>query len=603
IVNLNLIVLNPVAIINPPAPLTCSQTSTLLSGSGSSIGGGVTYQWTTTGGHFVSGTSSINAVVDAPGTYQLKVCRTSGGISCCDSTETIVISQQQIPAPPNAVVGPSVICPGDTVAYTATTSAGATSYSWSVPAGATILSGQNTQSIQVLWSGISGGNVCASAVNLCGISNPTCLPVTVALTGAPSVPSGDSVVCAGAVKVYSVNPVPGATDYTWTVTGGTITSGQGTISVVVSWSNTSGTICVKATTLCGVSQDVCKPVTINNIPASPVPAGALSACPGGSNNYISGAVPGAVTYNWTVTGGTVTGGQGTSGALIGWEANAVSGTVCVNAANTCGTSADSCLLVSLSTPLAGPINSVCDGAGQFYTVTFPVSGGTPPYSVQGATEANGICTSAPIPSGQSYSFIITDANGCTSPAISGSFNCNCTTDAGNMSLTPLSACTDQSVTATHLGGQNTDANDVSAYFLHTSAGASLGTVYGQNTTGIFSFVPGLTPEVTYYISFVVGDNNNGLPSLQDPCLSVAQGQPVVFHAYPQANAGIDANTCGLSIQLQAQAGTGTGIWTVVGTPPGGIINFISDQNPGSGAAASSFGVYSLVWTLNNSGCR
>jgi hypothetical protein len=361
---------------------------------------------------------------------------------------------------------------------------------------------------------------------------------------------------------------------------------------------------VKATTLCGVSQDVCKPVTINNIPASPVPAGALSACPGGSNNYISGTVPGAVTYNWTVTGGTVAGGQGTSGALVGWEANAVAGTVCVNAANTCGTSPDSCLIVSLSTPLAGPINSVCDGAGQFYTVTFPVFGGTPPYSVQGATEANGICTSAPIPSGQSYSFTITDANGCTSPAISGSFNCNCTTDAGNMSLTPLSACTDQSVTATHLGGQNTDANDVSAYFLHTSAGASLGTVYGQNTTGIFSFVPGMTPEVTYYISFVVGDNNNGLPSLQDPCLSVAQGQPVVFHAYPQANAGIDANTC-----RTQHSTTGTGwYWNRYldggwySRPAEPLISSLI-RTRAAEPAASSFGVYSLVWTLNNSGCR
>jgi subtilisin-like proprotein convertase family protein len=603
IVNLNLIVLNPVANINPPAPLTCSQTTTLLSGSGSSIGGGVTYQWTTTGGHFVSGTSSINAVVDAPGEYQLKVCRTSGGISCCDSTEMTVISQQQIPAPPNAVVGPSVVCPGDTVTYTATTSSGATGYSWSVPAGANILSGQNTQSIEVLWSGVSGGNICASAVNLCGISNPTCLPVTIALSGAPALPSGDSVVCAGAVKVYSISPVPGATDYTWTVSGGTLVSGQGTISVIVNWSNISGTICVNASTLCGVSQNACEPVTVINIPASPVPAGALSACPGGTYNYISSAVPGAITYNWSVTGGTVSGGQGTPNTQIDWAGNATSGTVCVNAANTCGTSADSCLLVNLSTPVAGPINSICDGTGQFYTVTFPVSGGTPPYSVQGATVLSGICTSEPVPSGQSYSFVISDANGCTSPAISGSFNCNCTTDAGNMSLSQLSACTDQSVTATHLGGQNTDANDASAYFLHTNAGASLGTVYGQNTTGTFSFVAGMTPEVTYYISLVVGDNSNGLPSLQDPCLSVSQGQPVVFHGYPQANAGADTDTCGLGIQLNALAGTGTGIWTVVSMPPGGAINFISDQNPGSGASASSFGVYFLAWTLDNNNCK
>lgn len=56
-----------------------------------------------------------------------------------------------------------------------------------------------------------------------------CVPFTVVITGSNS-------VCVNGAELYSVPDVPGAT-YVWTVTGGTIVSGQGTNSIQVIWNN------------------------------------------------------------------------------------------------------------------------------------------------------------------------------------------------------------------------------------------------------------------------------------------------------------------------------------------------------------------------------
>lgn len=604
IVNLNLQVLSVVANIVPPNDLTCVMPTQQLLGIGSSAGAGVTYSWTASnGGHIIGSVSALNALVDAPGDYQLLVCKTAGGVTCCDSTEVSVLSNNDQPAPPASIAGSTAICQGQTVSFTATTVADATSYVWTVPAGVVINAGQNTQTINVTWNSPTGGSVCVSSKNACGTSTPTCITITVTPVEVPAVPTGAAAVCAGATENYSIPPIVGASDYTWTTTsGGVITSGQGTPSVVVAWGTSNDTLCVNATSSCGVSQDVCLPIAVTQIPQPTAVTGSLSACPGNTVLYTAANVSGAVNYNWQVTNGMILNGQGNDSIQVAWNVNAASGVVCVNAANTCGNSIDTCVTVSLSIPAAGQITTTCDSANTFYTVSFPVSGGTAPYTIAGGTITNGVFTSNPIASGLPYSFDIVDANLCVSANIAGSFNCACSTDAGIMDLTPLSACEGQTVTAMHQGGQTLDGNDISSFVLHTNSGTSLGTIFGQNTTGVFGFAAGMTFETTYYISFVVGNNTGGIPDLTDPCLSVAQGQPAIFHQNPVADAGADADTCGLSLILQGNAGTGTGTWSLVIVPSGGNLNLSGGQNPNSSATATEFGVYVLSWMLDNNGC-
>ena len=59
--------------------------------------------------------------------------------------------------------------------------------------------------------------------------------------------AGSENACGNQSTTYNVAAVAGAT-YTWTVTGGTITSGQGTNQITVQWSNdTAGTVSVEQT--------------------------------------------------------------------------------------------------------------------------------------------------------------------------------------------------------------------------------------------------------------------------------------------------------------------------------------------------------------------
>lgn len=602
---LNLQVLNVKAVATPQGSINCNTPSIQIIGAGSTTGANVTYLWTASnGGHIVGSNNNINVLVDEGGDYQLRVCRSGGGAFCCDSVEVTVLDNSMSPAPPASVTGPASLCPGESATFTAAPVTGATSYSWTVPPGVTIVGNSSGLSIDVMWSTIASGQVCVSSVNNCGTSAPVCTNVSITPAPAPGAPQGNTVLCAGAQEPYSIAAVANATGYNWTVTGGTIASGQGTTNVIVQWGGgPSGQLCVNATSACGTSQDVCTNVTLNTPPAAPQINGPAGSCPGNTSTYSITPIAGASTYNWSVTGGTISSGQGTNTIQVQWDANAASGTVCANAANTCGASTDNCLNVSLSVPAAGQITPLCDGTNTSYTISFPIAGGTAPYTISGGSITGGVFTSDPIASGQSYTFQIVDSLLCTSVNISGSYNCACATNAGNMNLTPLTACSDQTVTATHQGGQQLDANDITAYIMHNSPGTSIGLpVIAQNTTGVFGYIPGMAFGQTYYISFVVGNNSGGFPDLSDPCLSVSQGQPVVFYEYPVANAGLDMDTCGLSLVLNAQASIGIGQWTVLSAPAGDTLHITSLQNPNSAASADHYGVYTLSWGLDNQGC-
>jgi gliding motility-associated-like protein len=137
------------------------------------------------------------------------------------------------PAPIAAVAGPTIVCEGDTVTYTVPAQTGATAYNWTVPAGATIIGGQNTTSLNVTWNTVPGGNVCVDWTDACGTSTPTCLAVTVnpnilpTFTQITAICSGDPLA---PLPTTSTNGITGTwspavnntatTTYTFTPTAG-----------------------------------------------------------------------------------------------------------------------------------------------------------------------------------------------------------------------------------------------------------------------------------------------------------------------------------------------------------------------------------------------
>jgi gliding motility-associated-like protein len=222
-------------------------------------------------------------------------------------------------------------------------------------------------------------------------------------------------------------------------------------------------------------------------------------------------------------------------------------------------------------PLLQIVNIVenCDAAFTMYSVSFEIIGGdVVTYNVSGdpGTLSGNTFTSDPIASGTPYSFTVTENSGCPVQIVSGSQDCSCATDAGQMDLNPLEVCEDATATATFLMGSNTlNPGDVFEYVLHDNAGAILGNVIAVSSTPDFSFLLGMAYGATYYISPIAGpDNGSGNVDVNHLCFSIAPGTPVTFYELPEASISGTASICaGTSMDLVFNFSVGVAPFDVV----------------------------------------
>lgn len=85
------------------------------------------------------------------------------------------------PQPPaiSNIFGPDTVCIGDTITYGVVPPANVQSYNWIVPGNATIISGQNTSQLNVVFNSSPGGQICIEYDDTCTTSPQTCLNVAV----------------------------------------------------------------------------------------------------------------------------------------------------------------------------------------------------------------------------------------------------------------------------------------------------------------------------------------------------------------------------------------------------------------------------------------
>ncbi len=81
--------LPPVAEAGDPLSIGCDGTPESLDGSNSSAGPDFTYLWETSGGNILSGETTLQPLVNAPGTYILTTTNTSNG---CLATDSVIVS-------------------------------------------------------------------------------------------------------------------------------------------------------------------------------------------------------------------------------------------------------------------------------------------------------------------------------------------------------------------------------------------------------------------------------------------------------------------------------------------------------------------------------
>lgn len=213
----------------------------------------------------------------------------------------------------------------------------------------------------------------------------------------------------------------------------------------------------------------------------------------------------------------------------------------------------------------------CNLVDQTYLIEFDVTG-TPPYDLAGVggVFTGDHFTSDPIPLNDPYTLLLTDAINCAPVPINGFSNCFCLTYAGDMELEPITGCIGDTVQALFLGFEELEVEDTLVFVLHTNPNDTLGTILDVQTLPNFVFQPGvLTPGVTYYISPVAGNNNGmGGVNLNDPCLSVTPGTPIVWREAPTATMAGDFDICSGASVLIPVTLTGTPNFNLVYTSNG-----------------------------------
>jgi len=163
--------------INGPAYGVCSGGTATYSIS--AINNTTTYLWTVPSGAIInSGQGSTSISVSFPTPFVSGNITVAGGTSCGYGTARTV-SVRSTPTTPLSITGPAAVCANQLgVNYSTPLISSAISYTWVVPSGSSIISGQGTSAI-IMNYGATGGNVKVKGVNGCGAGYNFVLPVTI----------------------------------------------------------------------------------------------------------------------------------------------------------------------------------------------------------------------------------------------------------------------------------------------------------------------------------------------------------------------------------------------------------------------------------------
>lgn len=338
--------------ITGPGTFCASSTGNVYSVA--SITGALYYNWTVPAGATITAGNGTTSITVTFGSTTGDITVTASNSCGTSAASSFTATLTSIPATPGTITGAATPCSSTTGnVYSIAAVAGATSYNWTVPAGATITANTGT-SITVTF-GTTSGNITVTATNICGTSAPSSTTITLNnIPAAPGTITGSSSPCSSSTgNVYSIASVAGATTYNWTVpAGASITAGTGTTSITVTMGTTPGTISVTAGNACGTSAASTLLLTLNAVPSTPgAITGTSSYCNQyGTNNHIYSiaAVANATSYTWTVpaaVGSSFT-GQGTTSINVTLASSYGTGNITVVANNVCGSSAAASLAVT-----------------------------------------------------------------------------------------------------------------------------------------------------------------------------------------------------------------------------------------------------------------
>ena len=517
------------------------------------------------------------------------------------------------PSAAGTITGVTSTCTGTTgVTYSITAVSGATGYTWTVPTGATITSGTNTNSIVVTF-GTASGDVTVTPTNTCGSgASSSSSTITVSANVTPSVIAAASAVtiCSGTSVTFTATPTNGGTPtYQWrknsTVISGATAVMYATSSIVngdvFDVVMTSTATCRSANT--ATSGQITMAVTTNVTPSVIANADATTICTGTSVTFTATPTNGGTpTYQWrknsTVISGATAATYITSTIVNGDVFDvAMTSTATCRSANTT-TSGQITMVISSSltasvTITASPSSTVYTGQ----TITFTanaINGGTSPtYQwksgmavILDATSST--FSSNALPSGSVISVtMISNATCVTSPTVNSSsitITVNPSPPFGTSVTGPTNVTSNQTNVTYSLTSQTG-----MAYVWSVPAGATI--VSGQNTNSIVVNLGSSSGAVT-----LLQTNPSGQTSTITKAITIGTTTPVTVPS-AEARFTVYPIPCNETVTIDMNVSTQTRVSYILVDATGNIVRAGSIEYAGAPVQIQTdiaAGVYQLV---------
>jgi hypothetical protein len=293
----------PIAVIANPATLTCTTLQTIIDGLGSSQGATYTYNWTgPTPTSILSGQTTLQPTVNAPGVYTLDIVNTANG---CTDTDTITVPQDIVAPVALAGTDELINCttPTETIGSASNPSGANFTLVWST-IGGNFISGTNGPTASI---NAPGTYTLLITNNTNGCTDTDDVVVTDDFV-APIIDAGPTVEL-NCVQTSTVLQGTGSTGpnflYVWTPSnGGNIVSGGNTLTPTV---NTDGTYDVLVTNQQNgcTSTDQVIITQSDDVPDAVIAQPNILTCTLTSFNLnaVGTDVSPSISYTWTASNG------------------------------------------------------------------------------------------------------------------------------------------------------------------------------------------------------------------------------------------------------------------------------------------------------------
>ncbi len=382
----------------------CANSATSFSVS--STGTGLAYQWQvyssgswsniTNGGIYSGATTSTLSLSTTSNSennlkYQCVITGTCSNLTSASATLTV----NNVPAAPTTILGDMTICENTNQSYAVNDISGATSYTWTLPAGWTGTSVLRAINIS---ASTSGGYISVKANNSCGSSAIYQATIVVSNLPAPVVDFNVNTVtqCLSGNSFSFTNATTSGVSLsstTWTFGDGASDLNSNSTHTYANANLYSVNLRVVASNGCISSKS--KFVTVNAAPTSTI-SGTQTICSGSTaplSLQLTGAQPWSVTYSDGSTTNTVSNISTSNYTLNVIPSSTKTFTISSITDANCSTTAigdrigsaivtvNQSVTASVSVASNDADNSVCSGTVVVFTAT-PSNGGTPVYSWQ-----------------------------------------------------------------------------------------------------------------------------------------------------------------------------------------------------------------------------